>query len=49
MIKKIICLFLGHKDAPHEIKNLYIGLGQYHDLVYSWRCSRCKRIREYDR
>jgi len=42
----IFCLFTGHEDFPEEWKTLYTPDGGWQDIVYSWKCARCDRIKE---
>jgi hypothetical protein len=49
MINRIICFFLGHLEEEFDKKTIYMNSGGWHVIVYSWRCLRCERIREYER
>lgn len=46
MIDKIFCFVLGHVDVEDEVKTVYLDSGGWQDVVYSWYCARCERLRK---
>ena len=46
IISKFWCFILGHLDAPYDYITFHREGSQ---VVWSWMCTRCKRVREYER
>ena len=46
-MKRFVCwlFWFGHDDKP----DVWEIVGDNHEIVYSWRCIRCGRVRWYDR
>jgi hypothetical protein len=49
VLNKIMCFFFEHDDVPENIQTLFTDNGGWHDVVYSWRCTVCNRLREFER